>query len=97
MAFRLLYPASAGSQQPAVMSSEETAAEILEYLHRYPDAQDTYEGILQWWLLERRVQRGTVEVEAALRQLVAAGHLRERRGPDGRIHYRLNQNGVRTE
>jgi hypothetical protein len=90
MAFRVLYSGSFGARLASAMSSERTATEILAYLHRYPDAQDTFEGILEWWLLERRVQRGTAEVEAALRQLVTTGHLQERRGPDGRVHYRLN-------
>ena len=53
-------------------------------------AQDTFEGIAEWWLLERWVRHETGEVRAALDRLVAAGRLGQRRGRDGRMHYRLS-------
>lgn len=67
-----------------------TARAILEYLREHPGAQDTVEGIVEWWLLERRIRQGAVEVEAALVELVGAGVMEARRGADGRTHYRLN-------
>jgi len=67
------------------------ADEVLEYLVQHPDAQDTLEGVCDWWLLERRVRRTVAEVEAALGQLVAKGLVMVQRGKDGKTHYRLNQ------
>jgi hypothetical protein len=67
------------------------AYEILAYLAAHPEAQDTVEGIVQWWLLEQHIQRQTVHVKAALAQLVAEGLVLERKGKDARVHYRVNQ------
>lgn len=65
--------------------------EVFEYLVQHPDAQDTLEGICDWWLLERRVRRSVAEVEAALGKLVVRGFVAARRGNDGNTHYRLNR------
>lgn len=65
--------------------------EILAYLVEHPEAQDTLEGIVQWWLLDREIKRWTAEVRAALAELVAAGLVIERQGPDGLTHYRINR------
>ena len=65
--------------------------EILGYLAENPDAEDTAEGIVQWWLLEQRIQSSTTEVKAALDDLVARNQVVVRRGPDGRIYYRANR------
>lgn len=64
--------------------------EILAYLNEHPDAQDTVEGIVEWWLLERDIKRQTLEVREALRRLVGEGFIVERAGRDGRSHYRIN-------
>ena len=75
------------------------ADEVLEYLVQHPDAQDTLEGVCDWWLLERRVRRTVGEVEAALGELEARGLVAVRRGKDGKAHYRLNrerEQGVRV-
>lgn len=65
------------------------AGEVLEYLEQHPDAQDTLEGVCDWWLLERRIRRTVREVEAALGELVAKGFVAARRGNDGKTHYGL--------
>jgi hypothetical protein len=70
--------------------------DILSYLSEYPRAQDTVEGIVHWWLLERRVQRWTTRVEAALTELVTEGLLLERKDQDQRSHYRVNQAELET-
>ena len=48
------------------------------------------EGIVEWWLLEQHIRRQTENVRWALKRLVADGLLCEKRGPDGRLHYRVN-------
>ena len=65
--------------------------EILTYLVDHPDAKDTLEGIVQWWLLERRIQNAIAKVKEALAELVAQGLVLENEGRDSRIHYRINR------
>ena len=67
------------------------AQDVLAYLVEHPQAQDTMEGITHWWLLEQGIARRTAEVQSALAELVMKGLVLERRGADGRVHYRINQ------
>ncbi|HEX9668975.1 MAG TPA: hypothetical protein VGC93_05770 [Thermoanaerobaculia bacterium] len=67
------------------------AHEILAYLMEHPDAQDTREGIADWWLLEQCIRRRCQEVDGAVKELVAAGFVTERIGADGRVRYQLNR------
>ena len=65
--------------------------EILAYLVDHPNARDTLEGIVEWWLLERKIEFVTASVKEALSELVAKGLILEKKGPDSQIHYRINQ------
>ena len=65
--------------------------EILAYLVDHPKAQDTLDGIVEWWLLERKINYETARVKLALSDLVAKGFILEKKGPDLQIHYRFNQ------
>lgn len=56
----------------------------------HPEAQDSLEGIVEWWLLDQQIRRSVAEVEAALTQFVSEGLIVTRQGLDGRIRYRLN-------
>jgi len=70
----------------------EITESILAYLIKREDAQDTLEGIAEWWLLEQKIERRTAEVKAALRELAASGLIVERRSSDGsQTYYRLNR------
>lgn len=69
----------------------EIAPEVLAHLVRHPEAQDTLEGITQWWLLEQEIARRTAEVQTALTELVESGLVTQRLGEDGAIHYRANR------
>ena len=71
------------------------ADEVLAYLVEHPQAQDTLEGIAEWWLLEQRIRDALADVEAALSELVAKGFLVARRCGDGRTYYGLNLNKER--
>jgi hypothetical protein len=66
------------------------AVEILAYVIQHPRAQDTFEGILEWWVLERCIERQRIEVEEAVEELVQRGLLLALSGPDRRTRYRLN-------
>ena len=70
--------------------------EILAYFADHPQAQDTVEGIVEWWLLEQRIKRATTQVKAALTQLVAEGLVIPREGTAGRVSYRLNRQKLRN-
>ena len=71
-------------------SVPEMAHEILTYLAARPQAQDTLDGIEQWWLLERHIERHSDLVRAAVDTLLADGWLVEAEGKDGQRRYRLN-------
>jgi len=64
--------------------------EILAYLSRNPDAGDTIEGVVQWWLLDQIVSEQTDFVEEALANLVAEGILVESVDAESRSRFRLN-------
>ncbi|PKN63109.1 MAG: hypothetical protein CVU57_20810 [Deltaproteobacteria bacterium HGW-Deltaproteobacteria-15] len=65
--------------------------EILAYLADHPEAQDTLEGIVEWWLLERRIIYQTRCVKAVLDELIALDWIDPIRGADMRISYRMNR------
>jgi hypothetical protein len=65
------------------------AKEILSYMARNPDAQDTLEGIVEWWLLEHRIRTGTTLVRKALGELAALGVVDETVTAD-RTRYRIS-------
>ena len=67
------------------------AFEILAYLARNPDAQDTVEGIAEWWLLAQQIETQIARVKEALADLVNRDLIVERKGKDSRIYYRLNR------
>lgn len=69
----------------------ELPRQILGYLARHPDAQDSLEGILQWWLLEQQIMHWESQVRETLDELVAQELLIEHVGGDGRTHYRINR------
>jgi len=69
--------------------------EILAYFVDHPQAQDTVEGIVEWWLLEQRIKQATTQVKAALEQLVAEGLVIIREGTAGRVYYRVNRQKLR--
>ena len=81
------------SKKPRVSGVENEDAvgrKILDYLKHNPSAEDTLEGIAQWWLLEQQIRIERARVKAALKRLVERSLLLVRPGVDGRIRYRLN-------
>ena len=65
--------------------------DILAYLVDHPDAQDTIEGIVEWWLLEQRIKQATTQVNTALAQLTAEELVIPREGHTGQVLYRANR------
>jgi len=72
-------------------SKAQIAHEILAYLAEHPDAQDTLDGIVQWWLLERKIEYQRDLVIEALAQLTAKGFIEERPGANQRRLYVLSR------
>jgi hypothetical protein len=70
---------------------------ILAYLLDNPDAGDTFDGIVEWWLLHQRIRFETRTVSEAVAKLVADGLILEQQGPDSRIVYRANQTGANIQ
>jgi len=66
--------------------------EILAYLHDHPNAQDTIEGIMQWWLLERKIKHQQAVVEEALVELFNEGLILKHVKSDKSEHFHLNEN-----
>lgn len=58
---------------------------ILQYVHRYPLAADTAEGILACWLPHTGFEDAPDHIAAVLEDLVANGWLQARSLPDGKI------------
>lgn len=70
------------------------ACEILAYLSEHAEAQDTLDGIMHWWLLEREIRHQTGLVKKALGELVDRGLVIERKTWNTRAHYRINPEKV---
>ena len=74
-----------------VRHRDESESEILAHLAAHPNSEDTLEGIVEWWLLERTIERGLRDVEGALEGLVASGLLERRSGAGAQPRYRLSE------
>ncbi len=70
---------------------DEIACEILAYLCDHPDAEDTLDGIVQWWLLDREIKHQSAMVKEALNDLVKCGLIRGQDRQNSRICYRINE------
>jgi len=81
--------------EPGATKLSPTSFEILEYLVEHPHAQDTLEGIVQWWLLEQKIKQWITQAQTALEELIAQGLVLERKGEDGQIHYCVNRRRLR--
>jgi hypothetical protein len=66
------------------------APEILDYLARHPDAQDTIDGIVHWWVLDACVQKWAPKIAKAVAQLVERGFLEEKLSSDGKVFYHIS-------
>ena len=70
-------------------SLQSPAPEILDYLARHPDAQDTIEGILHWWVLDACIRKWTPKIEKTVDELVERGFLEQKVSQDGNTVYRV--------
>jgi len=63
------------------------SAEILRYLRAHPQAADTVDGIVLWWLPRQRYEEAVDRVQHALDDLVARGLVGRIRLVDGTVLY----------
>jgi hypothetical protein len=75
-------------------SEERLAHDILSYLLTHPAAEDTMEGIVEWWLLEEKIKHRTKEVQRIVDELVQESLVEARKSKDSRIHYRINKRNM---
>ncbi len=70
---------------------DEIAREILAYLRDHPDAEDTLEGIVQWWILERKIKYQKVLVQKAIDNLTKSNLVIEQKKKNIGCCYRINR------
>jgi len=95
-----MYFAKQKDQHPeCVLSSPplpSPASEILDYLARHPEAQDTLDGILHWWVLDSCVKKWAPRIAETVATLVEQGFLEEKRSSDGQTFYHVSANYLFT-
>ena len=74
-----------------ITGRSQIAYEILSYLVENPDAQDTLEGIIEWWLLEQQIKQETAKVKEVVEELIVRGLLLEDKDSNSRTRYRINR------
>ena len=79
------------TMRPDSKDQRDVRYHILAYLCDNPNAGDTFEGIVEWWLLHQRIKFETRNISEAVRKLVAEGFILENEGSDSRTTYRVNQ------
>jgi hypothetical protein len=65
--------------------------DVLAYLVEHQNAQDTLEGIIEWWLVEQKIKHQTATVKEALGELVGRKYLLVTKSMDSQIRYRINR------
>jgi hypothetical protein len=75
---------------PANPSLPSPAPEILDYLASHPEAQDTLDGILHWWVLDSCVKKWAPKVPETVAKLVQQGFVEEKLSPDGQTFYHVS-------
>lgn len=65
------------------------ALKILQYMDEHPDAQDTLDGIIEWWLLRVDIKYQKDLIGEVLRDLMAKDLIFERKQL-GSVTYKLN-------
>ena len=64
---------------------------VLSYLLEHPDAQDTMEGIIEWWLMAHMIESRANIIKEAVVDLTSQQLLLEHQGKDLYTRYRINR------
>jgi hypothetical protein len=73
------------------IEQREVRYHILAYLCDNPNAGDSFDGIVEWWLLHQKIKFETRNISEAVRKLVAEGLIVESEASDSRVTYRINK------
>jgi hypothetical protein len=68
------------------------ADEIRRYLSAHPNAADSRDGVLRWWLTRQRIEESADAVQRALDHLVELGLIRVERLADGTVVFSCRSN-----
>ena len=71
-------------------ASWKVSLKILRYLEQHPNAADTLEGIVEWWVPKQSIYEEERVVQQALDQMVKEKLILTTETSDARKHYRLN-------
>jgi hypothetical protein len=77
------------NRSESAVSGEDSEVErsVLAYLDGHPQAADTLQGIVNWWLPRQRYERERRRIEQALGALVLQGKLHRSPLPGGDVLY----------
>lgn len=64
---------------------------VLNYMVDNKDAQDTVEGIGEWWVVQQEIQHRLADIQELLDELVEKDFVVLFKGLDSKLHYRLNR------
>ena len=78
------------SGEVCLPDKSQIAREILAYLRKHPEAQDTLDGILQSWLSGRKDRYTPTRVREVVKDLVLEGTIVENKLPGSNTAYGLN-------
>jgi len=56
-----------------MLDSSKIEEELMDYLLTNPESMDTFEGVVEWWIVRSRVRQGIDQVRAALQALESKG------------------------
>jgi Fe2+ or Zn2+ uptake regulation protein len=76
--------------RPNQSQTWKVAVQILRYLNEHPDAADTANGIIEWWLLKQSISEAEDVVKQALDMLIDRNLINFVTSADGRKHYYFN-------
>jgi hypothetical protein len=77
-------------KDPGKHSQPDLGSEIIGYLRTHPEAADTVDGILRWWLPAQRNTSAKDKLQQALLDLVQQGVIEEIVQGNGSRLYRLH-------
>ena len=75
-----------------LVSTEELAEKIMNYLQKHPGAGDTLEGITRWWLDHERIELSTDNVIEAIELLIKRNVLKREKYSTTYIYRLKNKN-----
>jgi Fe2+ or Zn2+ uptake regulation protein len=70
---------------------------ILAYLEKNPDAADTAEGILKFWMQRENAEITSAKVSRTLEKLLKKGLLQAFQSADGTLYYKLKKDHPKRE